>query len=454
MRETKQPTVMTEKPTVRADERSLDRSKRLLEHGRRLIPGCTQTGSKGPNQWVGGVVPTHLERGEGCHVWDVDENEYVDYTMSLGPIILGHDYPAVTEAVESQLEDGTMFTMPHPLQVEVADLLRAVVPCAEMVRFGKNGNDVTTLAAKLARAYTSRDIIASQGYHGWPDVWMGHTGMNRGIPDTVGEYTESFDYNDVESLERILEEHPDDVAAVVTTPVNIEEPEDNFLERVRELTHEHDALLVFDEILSGFRFALGGAQERFGVTPDLACFAKGMANGYPISALVGREDVMGVIVDDDFYYSMTYAGEALSLAATKASVETIRDEPVVDHLYEQGREVLEGYNDLAADHGLADRTQAKGFAPRFVVQFLDEEGESDHLAKSLFMQECVERGVLFSGTHLPSYSHTAEDVSFTLDVYDEALAALADAIKADAIADRLKGDPVGATLRQRTGEHD
>lgn len=445
---------MPDKPAVRSDERPLDRSQELLEQGRHLIPGCTQTGSKGPTQWVGGVAPTHLERGSGSHVWDVDGNEYLDYTMALGPITLGFDYPAVVDAVEDQLADGTMFSMPHPLHVEVAQQLVDVVPCAEMVRFGKNGNDATTLAAKLARAYTGKNVIASQGYHGWPDVWMGHTGMNRGIPDPVGEFTESFSYNDLESLEQIFADNPDDVAAVVTTPANLEAPEDEFLERARDLAHEHGALFVLDEILTGFRFSLGGAQKYFGVTPDLACFGKGMANGYPISALVGRADVMQTIDDDDFYYSMTYAGETLSLAATKATIETIRSEPVIETIHERGGQLLEGYNDLVATHGLEGQTEAVGFPPRFLVQFFDADGDADELAKSLFMQECMDRGVLFSGTHLPCYSHTDEDVEYTLDVYDAALGALADAIEDDAVGDRLRGDPVGATLRQRTGEHD
>jgi glutamate-1-semialdehyde aminotransferase len=443
---------MTQEPAEGPNQQPLDRSHSLLDRAQGLIPGCSQTGSKGPTNWVQGVSPTHLQKGEDSHVWDADGNEYIDYVSSLGPIILGHDYPAVSEAVKEQVGEGTMFSLPHPLQVEVAEQFQEVVPCAEMVRFGKNGNDVTTLATKLARAYTGRAVIATQGYHGWSDTWMGATAMNSGIPESVQNETSQFEYNDIESLEQIFENHPDDVAAVVTTPVNLSPPEDDFLKRVREITEREGALLVFDEVLTGFRFAVGGVQEFFEVVPDLGCFAKGMANGYPISALAGRRDVMEVIGDDDFFFSQTYAGEAVSLAAANACISVLRNEPVIEHLFKQGKKLKDGYNDLAASHGLGGRTSCRGYPPRNAASFRDEHGNTDAELKSLFMQECLKRGILFSGAHLPNYSHTDTDIERTLSVYDEAMAVLADAVETDTVAERLDGDPVGATLRQRTGE--
>ena len=442
---------MPDQPTNFA-ARPLDRSQDLLERATALIPDGAQTGSKSPSNWVGGVAPTHLQRGEGARVWDADDNEYIDYTMGLGPVVLGYDYPPVRDAVEAQIRDGTVFSLPHPLQIEVAELFTEVVPCAEMVRFAKNGNDVTTAAAKLARAYTGRDVIATQGYHGWSDVWMGAGAMNRGVPEIISSLTESFAYNDLASLEAIFEAHPEDVAAVVTTPVNLDPPEDDFLEDVRALCDDHGALLVFDEVLTGFRFALGGAEEFFGVAPDIGCFAKGMANGYPIAALAGRADVMKTIEADDVFFSMTYAGEALSLAATKATIEVVRDEPVIETITARGGALRDGYNDLAAEYGLSERTEARGYPQRFLTRFSDAEGDSEPAAKSLFMQECLDRGVLFSGTHLPSYSHTETDIETTLGVYETAMAELADAIDASAVEERLRGEPVGATLRERTGE--
>jgi len=434
------------------EDRELGRSEDLFNRAHELIPGAAQTGSKSPSKFVRGVAPTHLERGAGSHVWDVDGNEYIDYAMALGPVVLGHDYPEVTDAVKSQLRDGTMFTMPHPLQVDVAELITDTVPCAEMVRFGKNGNDVTTLAARLARAYTSRDIIATQGYHGWTDVFMSDTGMSKGIPDAVEGYTEGFDYNDIGSLERIFEEHPDNVAAIVTTAVNSEEPEDDFVQQMREIADREGAVLVFDEILTGFRFALGGAQQYFDVTPDLACFAKGMANGFPISALAGKREIMEVLEDDEFFYSMTYAGETASLAAAKATITIQREEDVHDHIARQGAKVHDGYNEVAAELGLENVTHCHGYPYRSVVNFDENEGVPGRIAKSLVMQECMKRGVLFSGIHLVSYSHSDEDITRTLDVYRAALSELANAYEQGDIRNRLKGEPVGATLRERTGE--
>ncbi|WP_435320914.1 aspartate aminotransferase family protein [Haloarchaeobius sp. TZWSO28] len=440
----------------RLSRRSTERSRELLERARSLVPRAAQTNSKSPTQYVQGVSPTHIERGDGCRVWDVDGNEYIDCVMGLGPNLLGHNYPPVTEAVREQTEKGTAFSMPNPLQLDVAELIVDVVPCAEMVRFGKNGNDVTTLAAKLARAHTGRDIIATQGYHGWPDVFMSsNPGLSSGIPDVVGEYTESFDYNDIESLERIFEEHPDDVAAIVTTPVNMSAPEDDFIQQMREIADREDALLVFDEILTGFRFALGGAQEYYGVTPDLACFAKGISNGYPLSALAGREDVMRTMENPDFMFSMTYAGEAASLAAAKACItEQIEQGDVHDHIWRQGEAIKNGYNDLAEDHGLEHITASSGLGPRVSVNFNDAENASSNALESLFMQEAHRGGVLFSGSHLPSYSHSDEDIEEMLAVYDDALAELEDALDADAVEERLDGEPVGASIREQIGEED
>ncbi|WP_121744843.1 aminotransferase class III-fold pyridoxal phosphate-dependent enzyme [Natronorubrum halophilum] len=446
-----------------SSSRSTRRSRELIERAANVVPGCSQTNSKRPSQFVQGVSPTHIERAQGSRLWDPDGNEYVDCNAALGPVLLGHNYPAVTEAVSRQLEDGTMYTMEHPLHVEVAELFTEVVPCAEMVKFAKSGNDVTALAAKVARAHTGRNVIATQGYHGWPDVWMGaNEDLNRGIPDVVGDYTESFAYNDLESVERIFEDHPDDVAAIVTTPVNLEESEDGFLEDLRDLADREGAVLVFDEVLTGFRFAIGGAQEYFGVTPDLACFAKAMANGFPISALAGTREVMETIDDDDFFYSMTYAGDAVSLAAAKATITVQREEDVHGHIFRQGETLMNGYNELAAELELGDVTRANGFPPRFAIDFSDDvrigsstgDDSAGQLLRSLFMQEAHRRGVLYTGAHIPTYSHTDEDVEIVLDVYHECLTVVRDALEAGKVEQRLEGDPVGATLRERTGDEE
>jgi glutamate-1-semialdehyde 2,1-aminomutase len=442
-------------------ERSVQRSRDLAERARQLVPGASHTGSKSPTQFVQGVSPTHIERAEGSRLWDVDGNEYVDCNAALGPILIGHNYPAVTEAVTEQLEDGTMYTMEHPLHLDAAEKIVDMVPCAEMVKFAKSGNDVTTLAAKVARAYTGRDVVATQGYHGWPDVWMSaNENMDAGIPDAVGEYTAEFEYNDIESVERIFEEHPDDVAAIVTTPVNLEPPEDDFLEELRELADREDALLVFDEVLTGFRFAPGGAQEYFDVTPDLTCFAKAMANGYSISALAGKREYMEVIDRDDFFYSMTYAGDAVPLAAADATLSVLQEEPVHEHIFDIGEQLRDGYNELATELSLGNVTKATGYPPRFSIGFADEiataaptdDTDIDRLLRSLFMQEAHRNGVLYTGSHIPTYSHTEEDVEATLSGYRAALETVAEVLENGDVASYLEGDPVGATLREQTGD--
>ena len=435
----------------RRERTPLARSRELQERAAAVIPYASQTGSKRLAQFVQGISPSHIERAAGARLWDPDGNEYIDCNASLGPIILGHNHPAVRAAVSDQLEDGTVFTMEHPLQVGVAEAVTEMVPCAEMVKFAKNGNDVTTLAAKLARASTGRNVIATQGYHGWTDTWTcANQRIAAGIPDKLAAYTKPFEYNDIESVEEIFANHPDDVAAILTNPVNNEPPEDGFLEDLRDLAHDHGALLVFDEVLTGFQAAPGGAQERFDVIPDLACFAKAMANGYPFSALAGRREVMRHMEADDFSYSMTNAGEAASLAAAAATLEILREEPVHDHIREHGRRLREGYNDLAAEHGLETMTEASGFDERFSIGF--DVAESDGPVRSLFMQAAHSRGVLFTGSHMPTYSHTDVDIDRTLAVYDDCLNEVKTALDAGDVADRPRGDPIGSTLRQRWEE--
>src|SRR5437016_1080385 len=274
-------------------DRSLAKSREYFARASKVIPSCTQTFSKGHTQFVQGVAPIFLERGRGSHVWDVDGNEYIDYVMALCPIVLGYDDPDVVAAVQRQLADGVTFSLAHPLEVEVAEALAKIVPCAEMVRFGKNGSDATSGSVRAARAYTGRDVIACCGYHGWQDWYIGTTTRRRGVPEAVCELTRTFTYNDLGSLERIFAEHRGRVAAVILEPVGVVEPEREFLQRVASVTHANGAVLIFDEIVTGFRLALGGAQERFGVTPDLAFLGQAMAIGYPPRTVLTFTDGAG-----------------------------------------------------------------------------------------------------------------------------------------------------------------
>jgi glutamate-1-semialdehyde 2,1-aminomutase/spore coat polysaccharide biosynthesis protein SpsF len=432
-------------PPVPAQARSLIRSASLLVEAQRRIPGASQTFSKATSQFVQGVAPTFLSRGQGCRVWDVDGNEYLDYPMALAPVVLGHNDPDVTAAVARQMQDGTAYSLPHPLEVEVAELLCEVIPCAEMVRFGKNGSDATAGAVRLARAATGRDVIVCCGYHGWQDWYIGTTTRSRGVPKAVQELTRTFAYNDPESLARVLDEHKGRVAGVVMEPVGVVEPKPGFLERVRELTHTHGALLIFDEIVTGFRWAMGGAQEFFGVTPDLACFGKAMANGFPIAALVGPRELMAVC--DEIFFSFTFGGETVGLAAAKATIAKLRREPVIPHLWAQGQRLKDGYNTLAHRFGVARYTECIGYAPRTVITFRDSEGAESLLFKSYVQQECLKRGILFSGGQNLSFSHSDADVEYTLRVYRTVLELFRDALAGD-VAARLEGPPVQPVFRR------
>jgi len=421
-------------------------SQEWFERGQRVIPGCSQTFSKGWTQFTFGASPIFLRSGKGCRVIDVDGNEYVDYPMALGPIVLGHNYPRVSEAVRRQMDEGTTFSLPHPLEVQVAETLVEIVPCAEMVRFAKNGSDATSGAVRLARAFTGREIIACCGYHGWQDWYIGTTTRNKGVPKAVQDLTIPFEYNNIASLERIFAEHSGQVAAVIMEPVGVIEPEQGFLERIRELTRREGALLIFDEIITGFRLALGGAQEYFGVIPDLACFGKAMGNGYPISAVVGRREIMQLF--DEVFFSFTFGGETVSLAAALATISEMRKKNVISHLWEQGQKLKDGYNVLAREFGVDRYTECIGLPPRTVVTFKDETGSESLVLKSLFQQECLKRGVLFSGGHNVCYSHSNADIDHTLQAYRAATEIMAEAIRSGDPLQRLEGKPVQAVFRQ------
>lgn len=425
---------------------SVENSLKLKKKAENLIPGCSQTFSKGPTQFTKGTSPVFLEKGKGSHVWDVDGNEYIDYAMALGPIILGHSYSVITNTVKKTLEKGTTFTLPHKLELELAELLCRIIPCAEMVRFGKNGSDATSGAVRLARAYTRRDKIACCGYHGWQDWYIGTTTRNKGVPEAVRKFTFSFEYNKIKSLEKIFNNNPGQIACVIMEPVGLMAPKDDFLERVKELTHRNGALLIFDEILTGFRFALGGAQEHFNVIPDLACFGKAMGNGFPISVIVGKKKFMKLF--EEVFYSFTFGGEIISIAASIATIKELKEKKVIAYLWEQGRKIKNGYNVLSKELGLSDITECIGFPPRTIITFKNKKGKEDLVLKSLFQQECISRGILFAGNHNICLGHSKKDIEYTLRVYSTVLQIIKEAIKKNKVGKMLKGKPIEAVFRK------
>jgi glutamate-1-semialdehyde 2,1-aminomutase/spore coat polysaccharide biosynthesis protein SpsF len=366
--------------------------------------------------------------------------------MALGPIILGHCYPAVDEAVRQQMTQGASFSLPHPLEIEVAERLVDMVPCAEMARFGKNGSDATAGAVRLARAYTGRDLIACCGYHGWQDWYIGGTTFNRGVPRAVRQLTMTFEYNNIDDLRRLLDRNRKRVAAVILEPIGVVEPERGFLQQVRDLCSREGCLLIFDEVITGFRMARGGAQEYFGVFPDLACFGKAMANGYPLSAVVGPREIMKHF--EQTFFSFTFGGETLSLAASLATMKEIAEKEVVAHNWEQGGKIKDGLNVLAREFGMENLVRCTGLPPRTVVNFFDESERESLLVKSLFQQECLKRGVLFSGGQNICFSHSDEDIEHTLRVYRSALEITREAIRRTKVKEMLEGEPILPVFRR------
>jgi glutamate-1-semialdehyde aminotransferase len=400
-----------------APRRPITKSLAWLERAQEVIPGCAQTFSKGSSQHVRGVAPMFLAKGKGYRVWDVDGNEYIDYIQGLLPNILGYAHEGVNAAVAEQLGQGHSFSLPHPLEVELAERLVRIIPCAEKVRFGKNGSDATSGAVRAARALTGRERIACCGYHGWQDWYIGSTTRNAGVPGAVRALTHPFTYNNLDSLWELLDEHPNEFAAVIMEPVNFSPPASGFLEGVKELTRRHGALLIFDEICTGFHFGLGGAQKKFGVIPDMACFGKAMGNGFPISCVVGRADVMRIF--EDIFFSFTFGGEIASMAAAMKVLDVLETTPALAQIEANGRVLKEALNALAKEAGLQDHIHCVGYPFWSLIKFLGADGKDDFLIRSLFTQECVKRGLLLLSTHNMTAAHDPLAIEKTLKVYAE-----------------------------------
>ncbi len=417
----------------------------LLERARRVLPGVTQTYSKAPDQHVEGVYPVFLERGDGCRVTDLDGNVYIDYPCALGPMILGYGDPDVDAAAAERVSAGTCFSLGHRLEVEVAEALVEMVPGAEMVRFLKTGSEATTAAVRLARAATGREHVAMCGYHGWHDWCIGHTTRNAGVPRAVRDLTHQWPYNDLDSLRALLSANSSDIAAVIMEPVGVEPPAPGFLEGVRALCDDHGAVLIFDEVITGFRLARGGAQEHFGVVADLAVFGKAMANGYPLAAVAGRSALMEQIASSVFI-SSTFGGDTVALAASLATLQRIRAGGVIEHLWRQGARLIEGFNALASEHEVPARMI--GLAPRRVITFAAAGGADANSLKGLVWQECLDRGILLGNANFVSLAHDDAAIEETLTAFDGALGAVGTAVRHGEVAGRLRGRPPAEVFRR------
>jgi len=428
-------------------KRSFRNSNQLFRAVSKTVPLASQTFSKSYLQYVQGASPLFITHGKGSHVWDVDGNEYIDFINGLLSVILGYRYKAVDDAIKQQLLKGIIFSLPSPLEYDLAKLLVKHIPSAEMVRFGKNGSDVTTGAVRLARAVTGKEHIATCGYHGWHDWYIGSTTRKRGVPKSTQKLTHRFTYNDIDSLTKIFRKHKGRIAAVIMEPINYINPKNNFLQKIKILTHKNGALLIFDEIITGFRFNLGGAQKLFKVTPDLATFGKSMANGMPLAALVGKRKYMKEI--ENIFFSFTFGGETLSLVAAIATIREMEKKNVISILWQKGKYLQERTTKLLKENKLDNIISVRGKPCWQVFVVSDTKHATVNEIKSFIQQELVSKGFLWLGQHNMSFSHTKKDIDALIRAYREIFPQLRNALDEKKVRKSLKGKPITDILKIR-----
>jgi glutamate-1-semialdehyde 2,1-aminomutase len=427
------------------------RSEELQRRLHDLVPGGAHTYARGADQYPEGMAPV-LTHGKGARVWDVDGNTYVEYGMGLRSVTLGHAYEPVLEAVREVLTKGLSFSRPTELELQAAEDFLSLVPGADMVKFAKNGSDATTAAIKLARAATGRERVAicDQPFFSVDDWFIGTTQMDAGIPATG---TVQFRYNDLESLRTLFTEHSGQIAAVVLEAATaLAEPAPGFLEGVRKLCDDYGSVLIFDEMITGFRWSAGGAQKCYGVTPDLSCWGKAMGNGFPISALAGRRELMelgGLRTGKPrvFLLSTTHGPETVSLAAFRAVVKAYAGDDPVRRMERAGAMLAEGFNSAARELGIDDHVQATGRPSCLIFTTKDAEGRPSQEFRTLFLQEMLRRGVL-GQSFVISAAHTDDDVLHTVDAAGQALPVYRKALESGGVTGYLAGRPVAPALRR------
>lgn len=433
--------------------RTFDRSRALLDRFHETIPGGAHTYAKGDDQYPEGMAP-YILRGKGSHVWDVDENEYIEFGSGLRSVNLGHAYEPVIAEVRRRLDLGANFVRPSLLELECAEALREMIPGAEMVKFGKNGSDATSAAVRLSRCYTGRSLVAICGDHPFfsvDDWFIGTTAMNGGIPQAIQDLTLKFRYNDLDSLKQLFSTHPANIACVILEAEKDQEPNPGFLEGLKALCQKEGAVLVFDEMITGFRWDNGGAQAFFNVIPDLSTFGKGLGNGFSVSALVGRREIMqqgGWHHDRErvFLLSLTHGAETHSLSAAVATMRVYREEPVVKTLWLRGKQLRTGIEECVQRHNLQGYFEVIGRPCSLVYATRDVQKKPSQGYRTLFLQETITRGIL-APSLVVSYSHTEEDIKRTITVFDEALEVYSRALR-DGLEKFLHGRPVKPAVRK------
>lgn len=416
-----------------------------------LIPGGAHTYSKGDDQFPR-LSPHSIVRGKGARILDVDGNEFVDWGMGLTSVLLGHAYEPIIDVIKKELDNGCNFIRPSFIEAEVAELIQNQIPSAEMVKFGKNGSNATTSAVKLARAYTGKEIVLrcfDQPFFSIDDWFIGDTDISCGVTEKTKSETKHFKYNDIEDLKNSIETFRDlGIACVILEPAATEEPKDGYLQSVKDLCEKEGIVLIFDEVVSGFRFHPKGAQYLYGVTPHLSTFGKAMANGYSISALVGKKEIMelgGIEHDKErvFLLSTTYGGETHHLRAAQKSIEILNqnDYEVTKYIWSVGKTIKESYNKLVQKYSLQEYTQMMGIDCRPYFYF------KDNILRTLFQQEMIKCGILAQGI-VPSLSHKESEINQTIEAFDYSLKILANAIADKNVEKLLIGNAVKPVFRK------
>lgn len=393
--------------------RDLKKSNELKDRAKKVIPHYTGTFSRSAPHFVEGVFPVYVKEAKGSHFTDVDGNEYLDYLCGLGPITLGYNYEPVNEAIKNQLRNGILFSLPPPIEVELSEKVVETIPHADMVKFEKSGSNAVTGAVRAARYLTKKDKIAYCGSGGvWHDWQAAMVSRDGGVPHFNSELIKIFEYNDIEGLMKIFNENKDEIATIILEPAVFDIPKNDFLNKVRKIADENEALLIFDEVITGFRFDLGGAQKYFDVKADLVCFGKGMGNGLPISAITGPDEFMKSF--DDLWVSSTNNSEALSLAGTMTVINEMKSKNTIPSCWKIGSKLMDGWNKITEENNL--NIKLKGYPVRMFLECLHQNGSTSPELRALVLQEMVKKEIFFSPSIIfLSYSHSAEDIDYTLD---------------------------------------
>lgn len=393
-------------------------SDKHFEEALKLIPWATQTNAKRPYPAFEGIMPKFIERGKGCRLWDMEGKEYIDFRLALGPVTLGYCYDEVDDAVRAQLAKGVLFSMASPIELECAQLVHRMVPNAEMVRFMKTGEDANLSNIRIARAYTKRDIILMSGYHGYPDWFATEDSPNNGVPEFMKDYVKIIPWGNCAEAERLIDAYGERLACVIATPYDFnEDTSGEYIRFLRKKTRDHGILLVMDEVLTGFRLAKGGAQEYFGVEPDLASYAKAIANGFPLSAYVGKKEIMESLYR--FKMTTTYAGETLSIAAAIATMKIMLREDVHGHIRAMGERLMAGFDRLVREAGVEGHAAGLPVAP--FLKFVSPDPTFHERLEYLWHRELYREGIFISPRWFISYSHKATDIDEALDKAGRAL---------------------------------